>query len=242
MKKLIVFVLHNDKNYLNNIKNIEFIEKVNLNYLSLNQAYQRNELAENRFLIYLSNNNAIFDNYEYVGIASARWNEKYDVYTKKTILPIEEVGIGIEKFKKNHIYVPAPIKDWYHESCHFHEGMNFYLDEILQRNNFKKEGMSFYSNNFIARKDIMVEFLKWWRKEFDYFFGKYGLDYDYDSTNFSDYKEHVNCAYFYERLTISYFANKKYEIVKLEPKVFKSTNFAGRQENLKRCNNKIKFF
>jgi len=242
MKNLKIFVLHNEKNYLNKIKDNDFIEKINLNYLSLNNIYQRNELAENRFFIHLANNISMIENFEFIGIASARWNEKYKVYQEKQIMPIEEIHLGYDKFKNNSVYVAAPIYDWYKESCHQHDGMNFYIDELLERNNFKKLGMSFYSNNFVCKKNIMIEFLKWWKKEFDYFFSKYGINYDYDSSNFSDFKEHVNCAYFYERLTLAYFANQKYEIIKLEPKIFKSNNSSGRYESLKRFNKKNKFF
>lgn len=242
MKNLKIFVLHSDKNYLNKIKDNAFIEKVNLNYLSLSKVHQRNELAENRFFIYLYNNLSIIENYEFICIASARWNEKYKVYSEKQILPIEEIHVGYEKFKNNTVYVAAPIYDWYKESCEQHEGMNFYIDELLKRNNFKRLGMSFYSNNFLCKKNILIDFLKWWKKEFDYFFDKYGIDYDYDSSNFSEYKEHVNSAYFYERLTLAYFANKKYEIIKLEPKFFKSNNNYGRNELLKRFDKKNKFF
>lgn len=164
MKKLIIFALHNDKKYLNQIKNADHIEKINLNYLSLNSIYQRNELAENRFFIYLWNNSNIFESYEYIGVASARWNEKYEVYSKKNVMPLEEINLAVDRFKKNHVYVAAPIKDWYNESCNMHEGMNFYIDEILERNNFNKSGLSFYSNNFICKKDMFVEFLNGGKK------------------------------------------------------------------------------
>ena len=51
---------------------------------------------------------------------------------------------------------------------------------------------------------------------------------------------HVNCAYFYERLTISYFANKKYNIVKLNSDFLNSNYFKNRQEQIKFFNKNTK--
>lgn len=242
MNNLKIFVLHNDENYLNKIKVNKHIEKINLNNLSINKIHSRNELAENRFMSYLANNLSIIQKYEYIGIASARWNEKYKVYKEKKVMPIEEVPLVYDEFKKSNVYVAAPISNWYSESCDNHKGIDVYINELLERNKFKKTGMSFYSNNFICTKKTMVDFLKWWIKEFNYFFEKYGTKYNYDSSSFIEYKENVNCAYFYERLTISYFANKKYNIVKLNPDFSKMSIFNKRQEEINFFNRSTKIF
>jgi len=240
MNNLKIFVLHNDENYLKKIKVNKHIEIINLNKLSGNKIYRINALAENRFIWYLANNLSIVGKYEYIGIASARWNEKYKVDTEKKVIPIEKVPSLHDKFKKSSVYVAAPISNWYNESCENHIGINVYMDELLERNKFKKTGISFYSNNFICTKSIMIDFLRWWIKEFNYFFEKYGINYNYDSYNFQNHKMHVNCAYFYERLTISYFANKKYNVVKLNSDFSNSNYFKTRQEEINFFNKNTK--
>ncbi len=221
MNDIKIFVLHNEEEVLNKAVSNTFIKKINLNNLELNEKYKTNKLAENRFLIYLSNNISILENCDYIGICSASWDKKYKTDQEfSDVLKLEKVPNLVKYFKKNVIYVPAPIKEnWYEKSIYMHEGMEVYIDELLKRNNFKKKGSSFYSNNFICKRSILIEFLKWWKKEFDYFFEKYECEYKYDSQNCPNYKENVNCAYFYERITVAYFANKSYNIVGLEPKI-----------------------
>lgn len=220
MNEIKIFVLHNEEEVLNKVVSNKFIKKINLNNLELNEKYKTNKLAENRFLIYLSNNTSILEDCDYIGICSASWDEKYKTNEESSaVLKLEKVPDLVKSFKKNFIYVPAPIKEnWYEKSIYNHEGMEVYIDELLKRNNFKKTGSSFYSNNFICKRSILIEFLKWWKKEFDYFFEKYKCEYEYDSENCPNYKENVNCAYFYERITVAYFANKNYNIVGLDPK------------------------
>jgi hypothetical protein len=220
MNDIKIFVIHNEEEVLNKVVSNKFIKKINLNNLELNEKYKTNKLAENRFLIYLSNNKGILADYDYIGICSASWDYKYETDKEdSTVLRLEKVPELVKYFKKNFIYVPAPIKEnWYERSIYSHAGMEIYIDELLERNKFKKTGSSFYSNNFICKRSILINFLDWWRKEFDYFFEKYECEYEYDSENCQNYKENVNCAYFYERITLAYFANKNYNIVGLDPR------------------------
>lgn len=238
MSNIILYVIHNEESYLNKIVANDSIKKFNLNKLSLDKIYQRNELAENRFLIYLSKNLHLLEKYDYIGICAASWNEKYKTHENQ-VLPIEKINTYADKFKKGIVYVAAPVFTWYEETINNHQGMEVYLKELLERNNFKKNGTSFYSNNFVCSKRIMIDFLKWWKIEFEYFFKKHGINYSYNSSNFSNYKPHVNCAYFYERLTISYFANKKIDILKLHPENFKST-INNRNNTIRRFNTQSK--
>lgn len=249
MNDIKIFVIHNEEEVLNKASSNKFIKKINLNNLELNEKYKTNKLAENRFLIYLSNNIGILEDYDYIGICSASWDEKYKTDQEdSTVLKLEKVPDLVKSFKKNFIYVPAPIKeDWYEKSIYNHEGMEVYIDELLKRNNFKKTGSSFYSNNFICKRSILIEFLKWWKKEFDYFFEKYECEYEYNSENCPNYKENVNCAYFYERITVAYFANKNYNIVGLDPKIKITNNNTGeynliRSKTIENFNKNLKLF
>ena len=251
MKEIQIFVLHNEKDVLNKITNSNFIKKINLNNLDLSKKYKDNSLAENRFFIYLSNNTSLLPDCNYIGICSASWNSKYKTNEGNSdTVKLENISELACKFKKSFIYVPALVENWYDESISNHVGMEVYIDELLKRNKFKKTGFSFYSNNFICKKSILIEFLRWWRKDFNYFFEKYGYEYEYDSEECPNYKPHVNCSYFYERLTISYFANKNYNILNLDPKVIFLNNVSKKNEYDKKnrdkmissFNKKLKFF
>lgn len=243
MENLKLFVIHNEEKMLSSVGNHKAIKKFNLNNLTIEDKYKNNSLAENRFLIYLSNNTSILKDYDYVGICSASWNSKYKIHeSNPKVIQLEKIPDYIDCFKKNFIYVSALVKDWYKESKEHHVGMELYINELLSRNNFKNKGTSFYSNNFICKKNIMIDFLRWWRSEFDYFFEKYKFDYEYDSESFHNYKSHVNCAYFYERLTIAYFANKDYNIFQLSPKNFNVADNEIRIDSIKKFNKSAKIF
>jgi hypothetical protein len=77
MKEIQIFVIHNEEELLNKVNSGKFIKKINLNNLELDEKYKNNKLAENRFLIHLSNNTSLLSDYEYVGICSASWDSKY---------------------------------------------------------------------------------------------------------------------------------------------------------------------
>jgi len=251
MKEIQIFVIHNEEELLNKVNSNKFIKKINLDNLELDEKYKNNQLAENRFLIHLSNNTSLLSDCEYIGICSASWNSKYKTNEEySSVFKLENLPELVSNFKKSFIYAPALVEEsWYEESICNHVGMEVYIDELLKRNNFKKTGTSFYSNNFICKKSILIEFLKWWRKEFDYFFEKYEYKYEYDSEQCPNYKPHVNCSYFYERLTIAYFANKNYNIVSLDPNKMISANASKaneyqskRRENILKFNKSLKLF
>ena len=250
MNNIIIFVLHNEQKFLNSIYDEKSLKKINLNDLKLEPKYADNSLAENRFFIYLSENIDILNNYDYIGVCSASWNFKYKTLNENSnVVRLEKIPELAEDFKNSFIYVPSFVKDWYNESIFNHAGIEVYIEELLKRNNFKKTGNSFYSNNFICKKSIFINFIKWWKVEFDYFFKKYRYTYYYNSENYQNYKHHVDCSYFYERLTIAYFANKKYNIFQLDPKKMimpdvlkKNRAILIREKNIKNFNDNSKLF
>jgi len=250
MNNIIIFALHNEKKILNTIYDDPSIKKINLNDLKLEPKYADNSLAENRFFIYLHENIDILNNYDYIGVCSASWNFKYKTLNQNSnVIKLEKIPELAEEFKNSFVYVPSFVKDWYNESIFNHAGIEVYIDELLKRNNFKKTGNSFYSNNFICKRSIFVNFIKWWKVEFDYFFKKYRYKYYYNSENYNNYKSHVDCSYFYERLTIAYFANKKYNIFQLDPKKMimpdilkKNKAILAREKNIKNFNDNSKLF
>jgi hypothetical protein len=250
MNNVIIFVLHNEQEVLNKIYAGPSVKKINLNDLNLDPKYANNSLAENRFFVYLSENIDILKDYDYIGVCSASWDFKYKTLNKNSnVIELGKIPELAEEFDNPFIYVPSFVKDWYNESIFNHAGMEVYIDELLKRNNFKSTGNSFYSNNFICKRSIFINFIKWWKVEFDYFFKKYRYTYHYNSENYENYKPDVNCSYFYERLTISYFANKKYNIFQLDPKKIimpdvlkKNRTILAREKNIKKFNDNSKLF
>lgn len=250
MNNVIIFVLHNEQEVLNKIYAGPSVKKINLNDLNLDPKYANNALAENRFFVYLSENIDILKDYDYIGVCSASWDFKYKTLNKNSnVIELGKITELAEEFDNPFIYVPSFVKDWYNESIFNHAGMEVYIDELLKRNNFKSTGNSFYSNNFICKRSIFINFIKWWKVEFDYFFKKYRYTYHYNSENYENYKPDVNCSYFYERLTISYFANKKYNIFQLDPKKIimpdvlkKNRTILAREKNIKKFNDNSKLF
>jgi hypothetical protein len=115
MNDIKIFVIHNEEEVLNKVVYNKFIKKINLNNLELDEKYKNNKLAENRFLIYLSNNINLLSDCDYIGICSASWDYKYKTSKEDSVvLKLEKVPELAKSFKKNFIYVPAPVdKNWY---------------------------------------------------------------------------------------------------------------------------------
>jgi hypothetical protein len=250
MNNVIIFALHNEQKILNTIHAGPSVKKINLNDLDLQPKYANNSLAENRFFIYLSKNINILKDYDYIGVCSASWDFKYKTLNKNSnVIEFQKISELAEELEDPFIYVPSLVEDWYNESIFNHAGIEVYIDELLKRNNFISTGNSFYSNNFICKKSIFINFIKWWKVEFDYFFEKYRYTYHYNSENYENYKPDVNCSYFYERLTIAYFANKKYNIFQLDPKKMimpdvlkKNRTILEREKRIKNFNDNSKLF
>ena len=193
-----IFAVHSSHCILKNgVPNRDFIVKVNLNSLPKCK-YSENCLAENRFLYYLATRHELI-NEEYIGILSGRYKYKYP---KSCMMQ----HLHLLSYKRDEILVPCPTEDWYSHSERSHPGMRHLVDELCERNMFKKEGSSFYSNNFICHRDVMIDFLRWWLENFEYFYGKYDNKFSFGST-YELYQKNLHPSYFYERLTVAYFAN-----------------------------------
>ncbi len=203
MKSLQLFVIYHDEAVLERIPDRRFIKKYVLD--SLDTEYQIPSIAENRFLYFLSTNRH-FIHTEHVGIAAASWNRKYR-RAEPPIPPIE--SLDHYPPAHNEVLVAAKVNHWYAASERCHPGIRLLIDEICSRNGFRTTGDSFWSNNFICERQVMLDFLLWWNKEFVHFFSKYGEKPPF-SNAWNGYKAWLHPAYFYERLTIAYFANQRH--------------------------------
>lgn len=210
-----LFVIYHDPVVLKAVPDSDFIAKYLLSDLDIPSKYQNNCLAENRFLLYLSEHMELLDD-EYVGIAAASWNEKYSDVPR--LEQLAECDCSPEK-----VLVPQIAKCWYSSGCLWHAGIERYLDPVCERNGFRKEGVGFWSNNFVCHSAVMRDFLKWWRKEFLQCFEEYGFNMSfggYPPRGKNVYKNYMHPAYFYERLTTAYFANQsQLRVCSLQKKV-----------------------
>lgn len=200
-----IFVVHSSNCVLkNSVPNCDFIKKVNLQFVP--GKHMHNSLAENRFLHHLATHTEMID-HEFVGVMSGRYSQKYP---KKCRLR----HLNLLKYARDEVKAPCTVDDWYSHSERSHPGMGKLIDELCERNGFAKTGTSFYSNNFICHREVMKGFLAWWIENFEYFHRKYDDKFDFGS-NYSLYNKELHPSYFYERLTVAYFANQNLKIVEI---------------------------
>lgn len=196
-----IFILAENDDKLNKIKNNVYFHKVNLSKLEVQ--HQINLLAENR--IYFSD--LVEEKMDFIGFASYRWNEKY----KNKLEDQCRVDIG-----ENQILVADKVdKNWADRSESLHPGMGRLLIEMSEISGLNlKCGETFYSNNYICSKKIFDDFLIYWKFVFNYFYIKYGYNLPFsNSWKSNQYKPQLHQAYFYERITMLYFANKKLDFI-----------------------------
>lgn len=202
-----IFVVHSSNCVLkNSVPNCDFIKKFNLQFVP--GKHRQNSLAENRFLHHLALNQSLLDS-EYVGVMSGRYAEKYPRATRLSHL-------NLVRYRPEEVVAPCVVEDWYSHSERSHPGMRRLLDELCERNGFRNCGRSFYSNNFVCHRDVMKKFLSWWLENFEYFHGKYEDKFDFGST-YELYNKDLHPSYFYERLTVSYFANQNLVVKEMPP-------------------------
>jgi hypothetical protein len=198
-----IFILGHETNVLSNINNHESFIKVNLNTLPLSFDNTQ-ELAENRF--FLSDFHTSY-NSEYLGLISQNFQIKYNLSHTK-ILSVKN------HLKSNTIFVPNfADSDWYLHTKKRHKGIEKYILEISSLYNLPLNNNSvFWSNNFICHSSVYKCFLIYFRSAFNYLSNKYGYNFDY---NVEFNCKNRKAAFLYERLTMLYFSNKKYNIVNM---------------------------
>jgi hypothetical protein len=187
---------------------------VNLNRLAIDR-HQRNNLAESR--IYLDPNLMDrFEGREYVGLATARWNQKY---MHSGIARLEDLH-EYEYLLDEKVVLVADLADpvkWIDTTCFFNIGMHKFIDELAEWTGMPRtNGPSFWANNFICHRSVFADYLKHFLKVFDYFTNKYDNRFDFKGM---DPKR--TPAFFYEAVTVHYFANRSdltFKLIKKPPR------------------------
>lgn len=187
-----IYVLAENEEKLQLVENNPNFQKVNLSLLDVGK-YQLNCLAENR--IFLSE----LPETPTVGFATARWDQKY----KHKISKLESLSpTGTS------VYVADLTgKEWAFRSDTLHPGMYKLLQELSSFSGLPLDaGETFYSNNFVCSWEVFADFSPFWKKCFHHFFDKYGPNLPFKNC-WSGYKQELHPAYFFERITMLYFAN-----------------------------------
>lgn len=214
MKKFKLFAVHNDPEWLRRVPKRDFIQTVNLDHLEIGD-YQLNQLCESR--LFLSD---LFDELhrqcEYVGVMSARYNNKYPLpFTPdKSRCRLE----NLDQLKLHPSVVWAADRarlaledDWVHPAeTGFHNGHRKYIEKLIEISGYRlpKRSTGLWANNFICHASVFGQFLEEWRRLFYLCFERYGVDrFDFGREN-PDEDESLLAAYFYERITTLYFASQ----------------------------------
>lgn len=196
-----IYTLGHSEESLKIIPNHHAFKKVNLNDLVLPIA-NTNDLAENRF--FLLDESYFHDCPEYIGVLTAQYEKKYPALIKwNKILDLQN------HLNPEEIFAASPTElfnegKWVEWSFDYHKTIKPYLEDIA---NFAQIPLSnnptFWANNFICHKRVFFEFIKFFKKIFNYMHPKYGFNFAFkvDDTN-------RTAAYLYERVSMLWFSNK----------------------------------
>ena len=208
-----IFVLCHNKTSLEQAPSSHSIEKINLNDLIL-PIPNSNDLAENRFFLLPE---SFFQSCpEYIGVLTWQFNKKYN-----NLLPIENLAQVIQsKMNPQLVWAASPTEyfndgKWVEWSLSYHKTIGPYLQELSEFTNIPlANNPTIWANNFICHKSVFLDFLKFFKNVFNHFHEKYKYNFDFHV----DDRSRV-AAYFYERVAMFYFSNRKdLSIVKLPEK------------------------
>ena len=168
---------------------------VNLSELPIGE-FQSNAIAETRaYMADLPLGDA-----EYVGFCTARWNDKYRHAVRLSDL--------------HHLRLSPKVvwaaerqeTDWISQSDMNHPGMVPLIKEMASEMGLILSwGPTLFANNFICHRDVFEDLKKFIRKVVGYFHEKYHFDLPFNN---GPHERSRQAAYFYERATMLYFANR----------------------------------
>ena len=141
---------------------------------------------------------------EYVGFINARFDQKYfSLNTRLETLPI----VARRLLAPGWVLAPWPAVDWLSLTAVHHPTMMDLVEElhVLHGLEMKQDRVSVWANDFICHRSVFFDWHRFWRRSFDYFIEKYGIDLPFDDHGTDPSRK---TAFFLERITTTYFANR----------------------------------
>ncbi len=174
---------------------------VNLSELPIGE-FQSNAIAETRaYMADLPLGDA-----EYVGLCTARWNDKY-----RHNLRLHDLH-HLSLSPKVVWAAERQYTDWIGQSDGHHPGMVPLIKEMASAMEMPLSwGPTLFANNFICHRDVFEDLKAFIRKVVGYFHEKYHFDFPF---HIGPHERTRQAAYFYERATMLYFANRPDLILK----------------------------
>jgi hypothetical protein len=144
---------------------------------------------------------------EYIGMASARWNEKY----RHEVTRLE--NLHHLNLSPNVVWAADRTPHgWAYNSDYHHPGMYPLLEEMARITGLQlTNNPTLYGNNFVCHRSVFEDLVVHIRKVISYFHKKYHFDIPFNNGHFDRVRQ---AAYFYERATMLYFANRSDLIIK----------------------------
>jgi hypothetical protein len=229
---LSIFVLSHDDALLAAVPARSELRRVDLRDLGLAGELATNSLAECRFFL---SERALDVTTEYVGVLSARHDEKY---APSGVLTLEQLAQGAitPYLRPRRVFAPlitGPGGQWVEGSDLVHPGLTALVREAAEQiPGADVSRRTMLASSFIAHRDVYLEFIAEFRRLFETFHARYGLDFPHVyrcsrcGTVFEGghgrYQRDRHGAYFYERVTALYFARPQFEVVGLRGGSFMS--------------------
>ncbi len=192
-------MLHHLQSALDQVPLQSELVPINLSELELGPL-QDNQLGESR--AFLRDFSDVTE--EYVGFVNARFDQKYfQLHTRlHTLVPT------VRRFAApGWVLAPWPGDNWIEVTNTYHPSMLPLVGELLALQGLPRAGnrTSVWANDFVCHRSVFFDWLRFWRSSFDHFYAKYGLQLPFAGEGTDRNRQ---TAYFLERITAAYFANR----------------------------------
>lgn len=197
---LCIYVLSHEDDVLARVPNKYFIQEVALHKLPCD-VFQDNRLAEFRFYVGLDYKRPFPPLADYVGVMTARWDEKYS-HKVMRLETMNSLSFDPETVWVSHIDKPQ----WERWISQF-DGEKI-IREIEEYNGLKRkhDANFIWSGNYICHRRVYREIANFLNDNINWIYEKYGLDVPFEHPDEAERKR--NFAFLMESVLILYLQNR----------------------------------